>query len=489
MQRLIVPLLCCGVLAALHQFWPIFVHLVGLPEHAAWQTRVQTGIGLLFWIAAAVAANRAVQVLVWKGWFERRTGIPVPKLLTDVTGLLIWLAAIVASLALVIEVDVTGLVATSGLTIAVIGFALRSMIADVFTGIALGIERPIHTGDWIQLADGTIGCVTEINWRATRLVTKDELTKIVPNSHLASVPFTNFHTPNQFFRDKFQIVLGYDITAHQAERIMLSAVSQIPESTRIPRKPEVRIIEYLEHGLKWELRYWVPDYPSMSTIRYQVQRNVLRNLHYAGVTVAREKLEFLDLAYLSEKREQLSEEIAFLRSIELFNTLTEQELMALSGKMKNRLFVAGTPVVTQGQTTDMSLFIVKEGFLDVTIADDRGGTVPVGWLAPGMFFGEMSLLTGAPRSANVTPSVDAKLLEITRDDVAPLLQSREDIVRQLSEALADRQMRNDAAAKAASADAVRDQRQRLTERLFTSIVSFFGLKRSEPPKMPVASPT
>ena len=62
-----------------------------------------------------------------------------------------------------------GFLTTSGIIIAVIGFALRNLIADVFTGIA----RPLHIGDWIQFNDGPPGKVVEINWWAARLITMD----------------------------------------------------------------------------------------------------------------------------------------------------------------------------------------------------------------------------------------------------------------------------------------------------------------------------
>lgn len=59
------------------------------------------------------------------------------------------------------EVPTSGVLTTSGLFIAIIGFALRSLISDLFTGIALGIERPFSVGDWIQVPDGTVGRVKE----------------------------------------------------------------------------------------------------------------------------------------------------------------------------------------------------------------------------------------------------------------------------------------------------------------------------------------
>ena len=474
-SRLIVPVVLLIACAAVYQSWEPLAASLGIATGTTWGIPLRQASAVAFWCLAALIANRLLHILVWQGWFRLRSGVPVPKLLPDLAGVLIWLAAFFAMLALAFGIDVSGLVTTSGVAIAIIGFALRNMIADVFTGIALGIEQPLRIGDWIELEDGTVGRVAEINWRATRLVTKAELTKVVPNSYLATHPFTNYHAPDEYFCDKLEIVLDYDVTAHQAERILLSAVSQILESTRIPRKPDVRIVEYTERGPKWQLHYWVSDYVSLSNVRYRVQRNVLRNLHYAGVRVPRERVEYLDLAHPIAQRDRVSEDVGFLRSIELFDSLDTQELSSLREKMLRRLCLAGEPVVTEGEESGKSLFIVKEGFLDVTILDPEHNPVSVGWLAPGMCFGEMSLLTGVPRSATVTPSVDAVLFEITQEDIVPLLRGREDLVRRLSEVLADRQMRNDESLKAATAEKVEVHRQRLSARILSNIVSFFDL--------------
>jgi small-conductance mechanosensitive channel/CRP-like cAMP-binding protein len=479
MRRIALPIAVFGIVLTAYLFWYRFVAWLGFDTAAPWVGWAALALASLSWFCAAKLLNRMLHVFVWEGWYARRPELRIPKLLTDIVGVLIWVTAGFLVAAFVFDIEVTGLVTASGLTIAVIGFALRNMIADVFTGIALNIEHPLKIGDWVELDDGTIGGVVEINWRATRLVTKENYTKVVPNSYMATNPFVNFHTPESYFRDQFEIILGYEVTAHQAERILLSAASQIEESARLPRKPFLRIAEYLEHGIKWELRYWVPDYPSRSSIQYRIQRNVLRNLHFAGVTVPRQKLEFADLNHPRSQPDRLSEDVAFLRGIELFDCLETSELEALSERMKRRLCLKDEPVVTQGDTSSVSLFIVKEGYLDVTIGNDKEEAVQVGWLAPGMLFGEMSLLTGVPRSATVTPTVDAVLFEISKSDFAPLLEDSPDLAQRLSNVVADRQMRNDASLAAASAANLDEQKKRLSDRLLSSIVSFFQLSEKK----------
>jgi small-conductance mechanosensitive channel len=472
--RLVLGALTVVVVLAIYQSWDFLAGLVGLAGNPASTEVGRTIAAALFWVVLARALLDYINELFWGRWVRQRKGRQVPKLLPELTAVAVWVTTTVVILTQVFDTPVTGFLTASGVVIAVIGFALRGMIADLFTGIALGIEQPIHIDDFIELENGTVGQVVEMNWRATRIITREEITIVIPNNYLAAHPFKNYSRPARFWRDKFQIVLGYEVTAHQAERILLSAVSQIPESTNIPRQPEVRIAEYTPRGPNWELRYWVPDYISQSPIRYQVQRNVLRNLHYSGLAVPREKLDILNTTDAKMRRDPAQEDLDLLRQIHLFDCFAEEELKELRDGLKSQLCFKEKPIVRQGEAGG-SLFLVKEGFLDVSIQGAGGDNIVVGHQLPGMFFGEMSLLTGEPRAATVTPSVDSVVLEVSKETLEPLLARRPDTVRILSEALADRRLGNDATMKAQNAKAGEEQRSSLVQRLQAQIMGFFGL--------------
>jgi len=91
------------------------------------------------------------------------------KILSDLASGLIYLAALFGILQFAFHQPVTGLLATSGIVALVLGLALRSALADLFSGIALNIETPFRAGDWISV-DGTNDAqVIEISWRATQI--------------------------------------------------------------------------------------------------------------------------------------------------------------------------------------------------------------------------------------------------------------------------------------------------------------------------------
>ncbi len=81
----------------------------------------------------------------------------------------------------------------------------------------------------------------------------DEVSVVVPNSQLAAAAFRNYSQPNEYWRDEFEIVLPYDLTYRQAERILLSAVAQVPATASIPREPDLLIGNYTDRGTEWRV--------------------------------------------------------------------------------------------------------------------------------------------------------------------------------------------------------------------------------------------
>ena len=97
-------------------------------------------------------------------------------------------------------------------------------------------------------------------------------------------------------------------------------------------------------------------------------------------------------------------------------------------------------LIEKGHTAD-SMYILIEGGLEVTIPKDEEQVV-VATIWPGDCVGEMSLLTGEPRSANVRAKVNSTLLEITKADIAPIFETHPELIEEVSAVLERRKAAN-----------------------------------------------
>lgn len=216
--------------------------------------RVLTGGAAYF--SAAWLGGRLVGLALERAGRKRRQ---VPKLLLELVSAALFIAATIATVMLVIGQSWSGAIAGSGLVIAVIGFALRSTLADVFAGIAVGLEAPYRIGDWISINDRTRGRVIEIGWRTTRLFTRNDTYVILPNSQIAQQALTNYSAPNRKYRAQVEVVLSHELPIAVARELLTDAAARSPIIVNVP-KPDVRVASYDIEGIRYHVRFWVPSF-------------------------------------------------------------------------------------------------------------------------------------------------------------------------------------------------------------------------------------
>lgn len=129
--------------------------------------------------------------------------------------------------------------------------------------------------------------------------------------------------------------------------------------------------------------------------------------------------------------------LVVLRNVPLFSGLSEAELEKLSKLAGRRRVERGAFVVRAGESTD-SLYILLTGRAKVTNSDEEGREIILAWLGPGEFFGEMGLIDGSPRSANVVASEACELLCLGKDAFQRCMQDNFQVAQKLMRSLVRR---------------------------------------------------
>ena len=132
----------------------------------------------------------------------------------------------------------------------------------------------------------------------------------------------------------------------------------------------------------------------------------------------------------------------FLRNVSLFESLDQQELEALSEVTFTRTFSKDNVIILAEEEGD-TLFILKKGHVKVSIVSEEGREVILSLLGPGSVFGELSLLDGKPRSANVVAIEETDLLMLRRTDFLQLIHKTPQIATALLAELATRMRKTD----------------------------------------------
>jgi small-conductance mechanosensitive channel len=389
--------------------------------------------GVSFWLALAWMAARICDLLLHRVALISRNGIPYPRLLMDLIRAVLFAASAMTILLLVFEQPATGLITVSSVLIAVVGFALRNVISDIFSGIALGIDHPYAIGDWIETVQGSAGKVTEITWRTTRLVDRNGFLIVVPNGLVAGHRLINYGSDSTRYRAVMRMTLDPALPVTLVKRILLSGA--LDAGRRYDGlSPDVLLTECTDSAATYVVRFRVPDFGGEAACRDCVAACVLNAVHCAGLTVERGPFGWPRATVSHSSRE------ALLNHVELFRAFDTAERTELAAKMRPRRLESGQTVVRQGDPGDF-LYVLAEGILDVEV--NRGERTPIrDRIAPGEVFGEMSLLTGQPRSATVTTALESLVYEIHRSDLDPILKRRPEVAEGLAAVMAQYQARN-----------------------------------------------
>ena len=208
------------------------------------------------YFAWAWLAGRIVGVALERSATSRKR---VPRLLKELVSAVFFIAARIATIMLFLGQSMSGALASSGLVLAVIGFAIRNVVADAISGIALGLDAPYRIGDWVDIDGATRGRIIEIGWRTTRLQTQDSTYMILPNSQIARQRLTNYSAPRRSYRAQLQILLPHDVPIEQARSLLAEAAGRSELVLEDP-KPDARAVSYDRHGIRYSVRYWVPSF-------------------------------------------------------------------------------------------------------------------------------------------------------------------------------------------------------------------------------------
>jgi len=157
----------------------------------------------------------------------------------------------------VLSVDLTGLAVVAGILSVGIGFGLQNVASNFISGIILLIERPITVGDHVTVGD-TDGEVRAINMRSTQIVTRDNITVIVPNSEFVSGRVVNWSHGDPRMRLHVAVGVSYASDVAHLTRVLRQLAGQV-EFVLADPPPEVRFVRFGDSSLDFELLVWISN--------------------------------------------------------------------------------------------------------------------------------------------------------------------------------------------------------------------------------------
>ncbi|HXH28844.1 MAG TPA: mechanosensitive ion channel domain-containing protein [Candidatus Polarisedimenticolia bacterium] len=132
-----------------------------------------------------------------------------------------------------------------------IGFGLQTIASNFVSGLIILLERPIQVGDRIQVG-ALNGRVVRINFRATEVLTNDNIAVIVPNSEFISQQVINWSHGGNWIRIRVPVGVAYGSDVEQVRRALLEAAGSVGAMLKNP-PPHVRLTDFGDSSINFEL--------------------------------------------------------------------------------------------------------------------------------------------------------------------------------------------------------------------------------------------
>ena len=376
----------------------VFVGIYG--SHLSADTLAQ--IGAFARLAVAAAVINALVTLLINPFREDRVPDRFPTILQD---------AIVIVLVLLASTFLSQqLLTTSAVSAVVLGFALQDTLGNAFAGLAIQSEKPFQVGHWIKVADFE-GRVAEVTWRATKLRTKAGNLVILPNNVVSKEAITNYSEPAAPLRLEVEVGASYDAAPNRVKAAMLEAIRHCSRVLQTPA-PDVVLLSFDASSINYKARFWIDDYSLDERARDDVRTAIYYTFQRQGIEIPYPiQVEYSRDAPAIDPSARADETARVLGSVDLFASMPPDVRLEIAAAAGAPVYGDGETIVRQGDP-GQSMFVIVSGAVSIVLEPARN---EVARTPAGGYFGEMSLLTGEPRTATVLAVGDVQTIEIDAD--------------------------------------------------------------------------
>jgi small-conductance mechanosensitive channel/CRP-like cAMP-binding protein len=418
-------------------------------------------------VAAGAVVVRCTGYILFDVLFRKRKGREAPGILRFVVSAIGYSALFIIVFRFVFGRDLTGVLATSAVVSVIIGLALQDTLGNFFAGLSLHIEQPYHIGDALRMGD-ILGRVEAVTWRTTALRTNNGSLIIVPNSRIAREPI-EIYGLDRDTRRVLKLPAPYQAAPERVISVIREAVRGVP-GLAPDRAPSVRVGDFADSAVAYELMYWVKDHMTTSEVDAVVRERVWYAFQRSGLEIPFPTRQLVvhhgapAMAGIDQKH------VGAIAAVPVFSPLSADELQELAASAVRSVYAPGEEVIRQGEAGD-SMFVILGGSAEVLLGAQKGPSQPVALLKAGDCFGEMALFTGESRTAEVRAAGELTLLEIRKSALEPLMRANQQLAAGFSRIIAERQAKLTEIARSAP----EQQHQSASETILTRIRRFFSL--------------
>jgi CRP-like cAMP-binding protein/small-conductance mechanosensitive channel len=369
----------------------------------------------------------------------RNTERQIPGILIEAVTVVCYLLTLLILYVMVYDKSFANIIAASGMLVVGVAYAFREMIANIMASVQIQMDGLISINDYIEVVDANTSHfykVTQLDKQMITLLNDNGQYIRIPNQRFLSFQYVNLSKQPGGSSSRRDIHFNLDATNDVT--LVLNALNEgmqslIHTNPNFPPGYFVCSLDAVNHGsYRYLIRYQCVPKLSKSNSDGLVNIAVTKALLSHGV-ISNTALELLPSRAAMDNVEA---RLLSVKQFGILKDLSNAEIKQLANTVSLRYVDTDDYLIRHGEAAD-SMFIILSGSLEVMIPKDNT-YVSVATLWPSNCIGEMSLMTGEPRSAHVIAKSDSTLIEIKKSDIEPILSGNKKLLRQMAELLSQR---------------------------------------------------
>jgi small-conductance mechanosensitive channel len=258
------------------------------PIQGVWMEYLPDIYFMLYLFLAAVVLWALIDVFA--KWYSEEMAIRAgPKLkkqwmpfLRRMAIILVGLIAVTMALSH-FNIDISGMIATLGISSLAIALAAQDSLSDVINGFLIMLDQPYRVGDRIEILDlDTWGDVVDIGLRSTRVRTRDNRMVIVPNSVIGKSLVVNYSYPDTKYRIQVHVGVAYGTDVELARQTITDAARGV-EGVLESHPVEALFLEFGESAMIFRVRWWIESFVDTRRMFDHVNTRIYQALDTAGI--------------------------------------------------------------------------------------------------------------------------------------------------------------------------------------------------------------
>jgi len=396
----------------------------------------------------------------------RRQQVVAPQLLRAITSIALYCLLFGWGISVIFHYSITGWLAGTTVLAAVLGLALQETLGNLFSGIALHLEDTFAIGDIVHSGD-FIGIVESVSWRSTKIRTFDNNVVVLPNSILGRERL-EIYPRNNLNARILKVGVDYHVPPAQVIAVLTQAASAVEGVSR-DRPCFARVGAFADSSVVYEVKYFTREYAARDRIDAEIRKAIWYALQRNEISIAFPIRAYQPYTPPKAESHDVSREevVQRLRAVDLLAPLSPMAQADVAEAAHIHFYAKGETILRRGTAGD-SMFIIHQGAVSIRVNAGNGAPVQeVAQLGPGEVFGEMALLTGEARTADVVAVTDTVAFEVSKTALQPILHSHPELAAAITARVMERR------------DQVEEQRTGAGEEEQQSLVSriraYFGL--------------